>query len=185
MTEYPDTLHLGCGEDYRAGEWNVDAVASVDPDEVVDLDETPWPWPDATFRYIRAYHVLEHVADIEAALRESARVLQPGCRLVVKLPVGLDAIADPDHKHVWTWRTPEFYCGKRHWDRDVGLRVLSRDVSLWPAGQENPLAALDKLRWSLRRLFDGPGPWCFNQSGSSGEFTVVFEKPAFRTPWNA
>lgn len=175
--DYPDVLHLGCGDDYREGEWNVDAVGAVDPDEVVDLETVPWPWPDETFTTIRANHVLEHLTDVEAALRQCERVLRPGGQLVTRWPIGLDSIADPDHTHVWTWRTPEFYCGKRHWDTDVGLRVVSRDASLWPAGQESPLAALDKAKWALRRLFDGAGPWCFNQSGSSGEFTVVFSKP--------
>lgn len=173
----PKTLHLGCGQDYRDGEHNVDAVRSVGPDETVDLDSTPWPWPDAHFRYIRAYHVIEHLEDTEATLRECARVLESGGRLEVRVPMGLDAFADPDHKHVWEWRTPEFYCGKRHWDTDVGLRVVHRDVRMWVAGQQNPLAAVDKLSWKVRRWFDGVGPWCFNQPGMSGEFFVFFKKP--------
>lgn len=172
----PSTLHLGCGEDYRENEHNVDAVAAVEPDEVVDLAETPWPWPDATFDRVRANHVLEHLPDVETALRECARVLAPGGRLISRWPVGVDAWADPDHEHRWDWRTPLYYCGERHWDVDVGLRVVSRDVSLWPAGQRNALAALDKAAWWYRRFRDGPGVWCFNQSGASGEFTVVFEK---------
>lgn len=172
----PDVLHLGCGEDYRDGEHNVDAVASVDPDEVHDLDEHPWPWPDGSFTLIRAYHVLEHLEYVETALRECARVLVPGGRLETRWPVGLDAIADPDHEHVWTWRTPEFYCGARHWDTDVGLEVVERDVELWPAGSNNWMAAAEKFYWQMRMRKEGPGPWCFNQSGSSGEFTVVFEK---------
>lgn len=176
MTGLPDILHLGCGQDYRRGEHNVDAVADVQPDEVVDLNDHPWPWENESFAHVRANHVLEHLTDIEAALRECARVLRPGGQLLTRWPMGLDAIADPDHKHVWTWRTPEFYCGARHWDTDVGLRVRERDVRLWPAGQESPLAALDKLTWRVRRWYDGPGPWCFNQDGSCGEFTVVFEK---------
>lgn len=184
MSDRPEILNLGCGEDHHSDAHNVDAVAAVQPDEVVDLNDTPWPWPDESFTRIQAYHVLEHLESVDAALRECARVLRPGGRLETRWPVGLDAIADPDHRHVWTWRTPEFYCGARHWDTDVGLRVVERDVELWPAGQENPLAALDKLGWWLRRWYDGPGPWCFNQSGACGEFTVVFEKAEYRTPWN-
>jgi len=182
--DLPKTLHLGCGQNYREGEWNVDAVAAVAPDEVVNLAETPWPWPDITFHRIRANHVFEHLPDIEAALRECARILVPGGRLITRWPVGTDAWADPDHTHEWDWRTPLFYCGKRHWDVDVGLRVVSRDVELWPAGQSNELALLDKIAWKYRRWRDGPGSWCFNQSGSSGEFTVVFQKPPHQTPWN-
>lgn len=180
----PEILHLGCGTDYRDGELNVDAVKSVNPDEVVDLNYTPWPWESESFVRIRANHVFEHLDDVTAALRESSRVLRPGGELHTAWPVGLDAVADPDHKHVWEWRTPEFYCGKRHWDTDVGLRVVDREVSLWPASGDNLFSAWDKLRWSLRDRLEGPGPWCFNQSGASGEFRVVFEKCAERTPWN-
>lgn len=173
----PDILHLGCGEDYRENELNVDAVEAVGPDEVVNLDDTPWPWAAESFTTIRAYHVFEHLEDVEAALRECSRVLVPGGKLLSRWPVGLDAIADPDHEHVWTWRTPEFYTGKRHWDRDVGLKVEDRNVRLWPAGQDNPLAAWNAFMWRVRLWLEGPGPWCFNQSGSSGEFEVVFRKP--------
>lgn len=180
----PDILHLGCGEDYREGELNVDAVGSVGPDEVVDLDKTPWPWDDEAFVYIRANHVFEHLTDIESALRECERVLKRGGTLRTAWPVGVDAVADPDHKRRWTWRTPQFYCGKRHWDTDVGLEVTKREVDLWPASGVNVFAFWSKAKWTLRKRIEGPGPWCFNQSGSSGEFRVVFEKPAKRTPGN-
>lgn len=173
----PDILHLGCGEDYRIGELNVDAVASVGPDEVVDLNDRPWPWEDNAFVHIRANHVFEHLDDIETALRECARVLKTGGTLRTAWPVGLDAVADPDHKRRWTWRTPLFYCGERHWDSDVGLRVVTREVDLWPASGDNLFSALDKGKWTVRKFLEGPGPWCFNQSGASGEFRVVFEKP--------
>lgn len=172
----PTTLNLGCGTDYRADAWNVDAVATVGPDEVVDLDKVPWPWPDESFTTIRAHHVFEHLSDVEAVLRECARILQPHGRLITRWPVGADAIADPDHKQVWTWRTPEFYCGKRHWDTDVGLEVVDRTVDLWPAGPNWPGSVWQTLRWESRFQITGAGPWCFTQQGSSGEFEVVFEK---------
>lgn len=173
----PEVLHLGCGEDYREGEVNVDAVAEVEPDVLVDLDDYPWPWEDGSFSVIRAYHVFEHLEDVEMALRECARILVSDGTLITRWPVGLDAVADPDHEHMWTWRTPEFYTGKRHWDRDVGLEVTDRSVDLWPAGQDNVLAVWDKLLWEARFRLEGAGPWCFNQPSSCGEFEVVFRKP--------
>lgn len=170
-----DKLHLGCGEDYLEGWHNVDYVASVNPDEVVNLNNTPWPWEDDRFARIRAFHVVEHLDDMVDALYECERVLSQNGILKIKVPIGTDAFADPDHKHRWDWRTPEFYTGERHWDINVGLEVIEKDVSLWTAGQSNPLAALDKLSWKVRKFYDGLGSWCFNQSGSSGEFTVVFQ----------
>lgn len=172
--EAPDVLHLGCGEDHHQDATNVDIVEECNPDEVVDLNETPWPWPDDSVREIRAYHVFEHLDDVECVLRECARILRPSGRLVTAWPIGIDARADPDHERVWTWRTPEFYCGKRHWDVDVGLSVVDRDVTLW---SHRPgvfgVVATAFYRWQLRR--NGPGPWCFGVPMSSGELQVVFE----------
>lgn len=177
-----DVLHLGCGEDHHHDAHNVDAVAGVDPDEVVDLDERPWPWPDETFHHVRANHVLEHLADMEGALRECARVLSPGGVAVVTLPMGLDARADPDHTwghrgEPWTWRTPVFLTGDRHWDRDVGLVVETREVTVWSHAPERPLAGVKTEWWTWRLDRYGAGAWCFGLAGMSGEFTVVFRKP--------
>lgn len=173
----PDTLHLGCGEDYREGWHNVDYVPSVDPDEVVDLDKYPWPWGDGSFETIRGSHVFEHLEDVEAALRECERILEPGGRLIVTVPVGVDARADPDHNHEWTWRTPTFYCGARHWDTDVGLDVVDRRVDIWSHRRPPRLARLITRYWTWKIRRYGAGAWCFSLPAMSGEFTTIFERP--------
>lgn len=172
-------LNLGCGTDQREGdEWlNVDLVAECDPDLVVDLDAHTWPFVDNSAEHIFAAHVFEHLSDVERGLRECARILQPGGTLELRLPMGLDMQADPDHKPVneWTWRTPEFFTGKRHWDIDVGLSVVHRDVTLW-VQQPGVFGWLQKqkIRWLRNR--HGIGEWCFGLESVSGEFRVVFEK---------
>ena len=176
-----DTLHLGCGTVQPRAWHNVDVVGGVSPDEVVDLNEYPWPWPDASFRRIVAEHVFEHLDDMERALREAARVLEPGGALRMMLPMGVNAIADPDHSwgggQPWTWQTPEFYCGKRHWDVDVGLRVRDKSVSLHSQHNARPLAALFRVWWlALWWVNGGGGEWCFSLPSMSGEYTIIFEK---------
>lgn len=172
-----DVLHLGCGEEYHDDAWNVDVNPGVDPDEVADLAAVPWPWPDNSVTVIRAYHVLEHLPDIEAALRECARVLAPGGYLDTRWPMGMNARADPDHEHEWTWQTPLFYCGERHWDTDVGLEVVDRYVDLYCHRRPSYLARAIERLWAWQRRRYGPGEWCFGLPCMSGEFTVVFEKP--------
>lgn len=172
-------LNLGCGTDQRQGEeWlNVDVVSECDPDVVVDLNSERWPFADSSAEHIFAAHVFEHLEDIEQGLRECARILEPDGTLEIHLPIGLDMRADPDHNpwNEWSWRTPEFFTGKRHWDIDVGLTVVDRDVSLW-VQQPGIFGWLQKqkIRWLRER--HGPGEWCFGLESVSGEFRVVFEK---------
>lgn len=176
-----DILNLGCGLDYHDDAWNVDVDPSVEPDEIYNLEELPWPWESGKWDTIRAYHLIEHLDDVEAALSEAARLLRPGGTLVVKLPMGTNATADPDHDwnggQPWSWRTPEYYAGKRHWDPDTGLEIERRHVTLnalhpWLAEQ-----LWHELKWEAALRRHGPGQWCFNLEQSSGEFTVIYRKP--------
>lgn len=178
----PDVLNLGCGEDQHPQWHNIDVVESVGPDEVVDLNTTPWPWPDGSFTTIYAHHVFEHLSDIELTLRECARILRSGGRLVVTLPVGVNADADPDHTwgrngRPWTWQTPEFYCGARHWDVDVGLRAVDKSVELHTHYSFFPFKAFQHVKWRVEQWWNGSGEWAFRQPAASAEFRVVFEKP--------
>lgn len=176
-----DALHLGCGQNHHADAWNVDNQPSCDPDELVDLEELPWPWPDGSFVEIRAHHVVEHLADITGALEEIARVLKPGGVAHVTVPMGLDAVADPDHiwgesGQPWTWRTPVFLCGARHWDADVGLEVAHREVDVWSMRPGGRLRDWQTRLWRWRLTHNGPGPWCFDLQPMSGEFHVRFRR---------
>ena len=54
-------LNLGCGLDKQAGWHNVDKMPAAEPDEVVDLEALPWPWPDDCAEEVLLKHVLEHL----------------------------------------------------------------------------------------------------------------------------
>lgn len=171
-----ELLHLGCGEDYRDDYLNVDADASIDPDRVHDLNETPWPWEDEQFSHILARHCFEHLDDINSALRECARLVRPNGTVSIALPVGIDQRADQTHQHDWTWRSAEFATGDRHWDDDVGLELKHRSVTLWaqlPGWERHLYQAY--LDYRLRRA--GPGEWCFGMPCVTGEFEVTYRRP--------
>ena len=51
------------------------------------LDLTSLELPDGQFDWVLCSHVLEHVPDDRQALREIARVLRPGGRLILQVPV--------------------------------------------------------------------------------------------------
>jgi len=169
------TLNLGSGRNAPEQYYNVDALNHPSVDEVVNLNEYPWPWADESWAEIRMSHVLEHLDSVEDALRECSRILKPEGVVTVYWPVGMNERADPDHKHTWIWDTPEMYCGSRPWDVDVGLEVVDRDVEL-VSHIRGPLGACYKGVLKVVQFTEGQGRWMFDMPASSGEFTVRFRK---------
>lgn len=147
-------LHLGCGDDYRAGWTNVDANPDSPADIVADISETPWDFATAnTVDRIDAHQLVEHLPDREAFFEECARVLAPDGRLTVSVPLGMNAQTDSDHEPpAWTYETPEqFSClHRRPWDPDLPLELLDREVNVWLGG---PLAGLTPLFQAAARLW--------------------------------
>ncbi|MEM0481826.1 MAG: class I SAM-dependent methyltransferase [Nitrososphaerota archaeon] len=122
-------LEVGCGlrlyEGYcRSLEYvGVDVDASVSPNILADAVRLPFR--DSCFEGIIMLDSLEHVADAEAALRECARVLKDGGRLLITTPntrgFGLyDSFADRTHIHHFNWSSIEGML------RRNGLRVERR-----------------------------------------------------------
>lgn len=84
---------------------NIDYLsADLDPTKaMVTMDITAIDAPDASFDLVWASHVLEHVPDDRAAMRELWRVLRPGGVAVVAVPMWgqltrEDVIDDPDDR---------------------------------------------------------------------------------------
>jgi SAM-dependent methyltransferase len=84
---WPRRLNLGCGWDKRPGYLNVDFQAYHEPDLVADVVNLSM-LPDGHYSEIVAQDVLEHLTRAEGprALREWARLLQPGGVLILRLP---------------------------------------------------------------------------------------------------
>ncbi|GEO81444.1 class I SAM-dependent methyltransferase [Pararhodospirillum oryzae] len=83
-------LNLGCGGHHREGWINVDRAAALAPDQVVDLETTPWPWPDDSVDEILLSHVLEHLGETPraflAVMGELWRVCRNGARITIVVP---------------------------------------------------------------------------------------------------
>jgi hypothetical protein len=96
-------LNLGCGG-RKFPDWiNVDKYPTCGPDQVVDLERFPWPWPDNSVDEVRMYHVLEHLGAETAVYLGIIKELYRVCRdnanihIIVPHPRHDDFLGDPTH----------------------------------------------------------------------------------------
>jgi SAM-dependent methyltransferase len=80
-------LHLGCGTNVLPGWLNTDQFQGDASIVYVDVTET-FPFPDGSFDFIMAEHIIEHVQrrDAVTMLRECHRVLRPNGVLRIGTP---------------------------------------------------------------------------------------------------
>jgi hypothetical protein len=99
---------MGCGRNKLPGYVNVDAEAGCAPDQVFDLEATPWPWPDGCAEEVVFNHSLEHMGGdpkvFLAIMSELYRVCSPGAMVRIHAPHPRhdNFIGDPTHVRVVT-----------------------------------------------------------------------------------
>ncbi|WP_051340789.1 class I SAM-dependent methyltransferase [Azospirillum halopraeferens] len=102
------------------------------PHADVQADLTDLPFPDAAFDMVVSSHVLEHVPDDRAALREIARVLKPSGRAVLmfpfdpRRPTAEDAAMDTPAKRMAAYGHPYHY---RIYGSDTPARLAACGLS--------------------------------------------------------
>jgi SAM-dependent methyltransferase len=149
-------LNLGCGQDHRERYHNVDVRESVNPDQIVDLDDHPWPWPDNRFEHVLASNVLEHLDDQLAALEELYRVTAPGGEIDVRVPhpASRSMWVDPTHENPLVPETFEHDVAPNFEIVDVSCsrvrfgRVLPQSWALWWADHFGHI--VDEMQIKLR-----------------------------------
>lgn len=104
MEAVPSVLNLGCGRKHRAGAVNLDRTPASNPDVVHDLDVTPWPFADNRFDHVYAFDVIEHLADVVAAMEELYRICRNGATIEISVPhfSSGNAFTDPTHRHFFS-----------------------------------------------------------------------------------
>ncbi len=96
-------LNLGCGNKHMDDWVNVDKVATPAVDQVVDLEEFPWPWADDSVDEVLLFHVLEHLGartDVYLGIfKELYRVCRDGATILIAVPHPRhdSFISDPTH----------------------------------------------------------------------------------------
>ena len=104
MHDAAEVLNLGCGRKHRAGAVNLDRTPASNPDVVHDLDVRPWPFADSRFDKVYAFDVIEHLADVVAAMEELHRVCRDGASIEITVPhfSSGNAFTDPTHRHFFS-----------------------------------------------------------------------------------
>src|SRR5437870_4036144 len=95
----PEVLNLGCGRKRMEHAINLDMVPDTHPDIVHDLNLTPWPFADNTFKSIHAWDVIEHLDDTVRTMEEIHRISRNGAHIHVTVPhfSSSNAFTDPTH----------------------------------------------------------------------------------------
>lgn len=93
-------LDIGCGSNKGAGCVGMDRLPFDGVDVVFDFDSgQPWPFADSSFDFIRAIHVIEHVANPLHFFEEVHRTEKPGCEVHLETPhySSNNSWGDPTH----------------------------------------------------------------------------------------
>jgi len=99
-------FNMGCGHNKQAGFTNVDQSPVCGPDQVVDLEVMPWPWPDDCAGEVVFNHCLEHMGGdpkvFLSIIKELYRVCRPDAIVTIAVPHPRhdNFIGDPTHVRI-------------------------------------------------------------------------------------
>lgn len=97
-------LNMGCGFKKLDDHWNVDIESKCNPDQVLDLEVTPWPYEDNFFDKINADNVLEHLGQnpkiFTNIIKEMYRVSKDGAEWYIEVPHHRSDLFWDDYTHV-------------------------------------------------------------------------------------
>ncbi len=104
-------LNLGCGTEILRGYINIDNVKLDGVDVLHDINKFPYPFDDGTFDEIYCSHILEHVDNLPAVMRELKRICKPGARIKIRGPHFSCGVSyrDPTHKRYFSYFTFDYF----------------------------------------------------------------------------
>ena len=132
----PVVLELGCGPNKTPGRIGIDRIDLPGVDIVADIDEGLGFLPDGSVDAIYSESFFEHVSNLEALVREVARVLKPDGYNWLFVPHFSNPYyySDYTHKSFFGLYTLRYFCGDEDQLRrkvpnfysDVRIRVVSQ-----------------------------------------------------------
>jgi len=136
-------LNLGCGRKKLAGYINIDSDMKCEPDVMMNIENTPWPFRDGSITEIRMDSVLEHISidpiKFFSVLQEIYRVCSDGALISILCP-------HPFHR----WQIVDF-THQRSIDVE-GVEMLSKaycDELIRTGNAKTPLAHIYNIDFML------------------------------------
>jgi len=116
-------LNIGCGRTPLKGWLNVDCMAAVGEDSIVDIianldaDQVKLPLEDDSCDEFLLSHVLEHINKPLPLMEELHRIAKPGALAVVRCPYGSsdDAWEDPTHVRPYFMNSFGYFSQPFYW----------------------------------------------------------------------
>jgi predicted SAM-dependent methyltransferase len=122
-------LNMGCGFKKLNDYWNVDCEKKCNPDQVLDLETTPWPYEDNFFDKINADNILEHLGQTPKAftdiIKEMYRVSKDQAEWMICIPHHRCDIYWDDYTHVRALTEKTF----RMFDQKYNFESIQRKLS--------------------------------------------------------
>jgi hypothetical protein len=122
-------LNMGCGFKKLDDHWNVDIEKKCNPNEVLDLEKTPWPYEDNFFERITADNILEHLGQdpkvFTNIIKEMYRVSQDGAEWFICFPHHRCDLYWDDYTHVRTLTAKTFLM----FDQKFNTESISKNLS--------------------------------------------------------
>lgn len=177
-------LDLGCGPNKVQGAFGVDLRPFPGVNLVADLNVHPYPIEDDRFDVVYANHIAEHLDDVQGFFSEIHRVAKHGATVVLETPhfSNRSAYADPTHRHAFSARYLDFFCGSK--PRSLGIadkagHYLFEHRFVFEPFDDPPKFTLASRRLTFSRIFRSIGIEAFaNRFLDFYEFYLAFLFPA-------
>lgn len=122
-------LNLGCGFKKLLDHWNVDVEKKCNPDQILDLEQCPWPFADNYFEHIHADNILEHLGQqpnkFTEVIKEMYRISSDKATWYINFPHHRCDLFFDDYTHVRQLTTKTF----RMFDQKVNFESIAKKLS--------------------------------------------------------